>query len=123
MNIGSNLHGALKAQGASKNNTRTLVYSCCTVASLYDYLEKQFANRMTWENWGRGDDCWHIDHRRPKSSFNLHNEEERYMMQHYTNLQPMWQPENLAKNAKFDPETFEYEWKGREIGWQLKNVN
>ena len=114
VNLRTCLANALKAQGASKN-ARTIEYSCCCVAFLYEYLEKQFADGMSWENHGK----WHIDHRRARSTFNLNNDDEIYMCQHYTNLQPMWAPENLAKGNDYDPDTFEYEWKGRVIGWQL----
>jgi hypothetical protein len=39
------------------------------------------------------------------------------MCQHYTNLQPMWGPENMAKGADYDPETFTHKWEGKDIGW------
>ena len=42
------------------------------------HLEKQFTDGMTWKNHGK----WHIDHRRPRDSFNLNNEDEIYMCQH-----------------------------------------
>ena len=71
---------------------------------------------MSWENKG----IWDIDHRRPCASFDLTNEEEKYMCFHWTNLQPMWHVENMEKGDTFDEETFEYEWKGRELGWVLK---
>ena len=114
----SGLLQTLKVQGASKN-ARTIEYSRCSVAFLYAHLEKQFTDGMTWENRGE----WHIDHRRPRASFNLNNDDEIYMCQHYTNLQPMWGPENMAKGKYYDPETFEYEWKGRVIGWRPKIQN
>ena len=116
--LSGGLRAALKAQGASKNN-RTLKYSCCTLAFLYAHLKKQFTTGMTWENHGE----WHIDHRKPKAKFNLKNEEEIYMMQHWTNLQPMWASENIAKGGDYDPETFTHEWMGIDIGWQLKNYS
>ena len=114
------LHQTLKAQGASKN-ARTIEYSCCSVKFLRNHLEKQFTDGMNWDNWSI--DGWHIDHRRPRDSFNLNNEDEIYMCQHYTNLQPMWGPENMAKGNDYDPETFEYVWKGRAIGWRLKKFD
>ena len=55
-----------------------------------------------------------IDHRRPCASFDLTKEEDIKMCFHYTNLQPLWGAENLRKGAKFDPETFNYEWSGEE---------
>lgn len=51
---------------------------------------------MCWENHGRHG--WHIDHIIPLSS--ARNEEEIYMLCHYTNLQPLWAEDNLSKGCK-----------------------
>ena len=115
---------ALKAQNASKNQ-RTMEYVNCSVADLYNHIESQFGNSgMNWDNsgnncygnWycGRG---WEIDHRRPCESFDLNDEEQKYMCFHWTNLQPMWGQENNEKYNDYDPETFQYKWINREIGW------
>jgi len=70
----------------------------CTIPELKEYLEKLFSNGMTWENWGlKG---WHIDHKKPLSSFDLTNRKELIKAVHYTNLQPMWGIENLKKSNK-----------------------
>ena len=111
----SRIRSALKKQGASKNK-KTMEYVNCSVAHLYHHLESQFEPSMTWENYGYGDDKWNIEHRRPCDSFDLTDIEQQYMCFHWTNLQPMWQPENLQSNS-FDPETFRYKWWGKEIGW------
>jgi hypothetical protein len=71
-------------------------------------LEDQFEDGMAWENHGE----WHIDHRRPCSSFDLVNEEEQRMCFHHTNLQPMWGAENISKSDSFDEDSFEWEWTG-----------
>ncbi len=60
------------------------------------WLEKQFKSGMTWENRS----LWHIDHKRPVSSFDLTKPEEQKLCFHYTNLQPLWAVENLRKSAK-----------------------
>lgn len=53
---------------------------------------------MSWENYGiRG---WHIDHIKPCASFDLSIIEEQKECFHYTNLQPLWWHENLAKSDK-----------------------
>ena len=114
--LSSSMCKALKKDNASKNE-RTMIYTCCTVSFCKAYLESQFTEGMTWENHGFGDDKWNIEHRRCKKSFNFHNEEEIYMCFHWTNLQPMWQPENFDKADTFDPKTFRYKWIDREIGW------
>lgn len=53
---------------------------------------------MTWENWGRGG--WHIDHILPVSSFNLSDPDQFFKAFHFTNLQPLWERENLSKGSR-----------------------
>ena len=80
----------------------------CTIEECRQHLENQFEDGMTWDNHGE----WHIDHRRPCSSFDLVNEEEQRMCFHYTNLQPLWATDNLSKSDDFDEATFQWEWSG-----------
>ena len=55
---------------------------------------------MTWDNWGKGKDKWNIDHIIPLDSFNLSDREQLLKAVHYTNLQPMWEPENTSKSIR-----------------------
>jgi len=66
------IRSALKLQGASKNK-RTLEYVNCSVAHVYKYIESLFTDGMSWDNYGLGDDKWHLDHRRPCASFGLND--------------------------------------------------
>ena len=77
----------------TKNN-KTFEMVGCDPTELKMYLEKQFENKMTWQNR----DEWHIDHIIPLSSANT--EEEVLKLCHYTNLQPLWIEENLKKSNK-----------------------
>lgn len=61
------------------------------------YIETQFEDWMTWENWGQY--TWHIDHIIPLSS--AKTEEEIYLLWNYTNLRPLSAQENLKKGKKF----------------------
>ena len=88
-------HG-LKAKNAKKNS-KTMEYVGCSGKEFKDHIEKQFLPGMAWENHGTDEDKWHVDHRRPCASFTFETEEEKHMCFHYTNCQPMWQRENLAK--------------------------
>ena len=120
-NVSSRALAALKSQGASKNH-RTMEYVGCSVALLYYHLEAQFEPWMTWDNLGvydpDGPRTWQIDHRRPCDSFDLNDEDQQFMCFNWTNLQPLCSKENVVdKNNNFDPETFQYKWMGREIGW------
>ena len=70
----------------------------CSISELKKHLEAQFQPGMTWEN--RGNTGWHIDHIKPKSSFDLSDPEQQKACFHYTNLQPLWEADNLKKGAK-----------------------
>lgn len=73
----------------------------CTDKEYKAYMEKLFKPGMTWEN--RGKNGWHVDHIRPCSSFDLRDPVQLKACFHYTNLQPLWWYENLAKGDKYDP--------------------
>lgn len=69
----------------------------CSIEELKRRLEQQFAPGMSWENWGQ----WHIDHRKPLASFNLSDPTEQAAAFHFSNLQPLWAADNLAKGARY----------------------
>lgn len=71
-------------------------YLGCTYENFIVYLKSLFQSGMTWDNYGFGMDKWNIDHKIPLASATTI--EEIYALSHYTNLQPMWQPENIAKS-------------------------
>jgi transcription elongation factor Elf1 len=110
----SRLGTALKRKNAEKNH-RTMDLIGQTPAFVRIYLEKQFTEGMSWDNHGK----WHIDHRKACRTFDLLNEEEQRKCFHYTNLQPLWGPENMAKGGDFDENTFEYKWVDG-CGWMRK---
>jgi len=87
------LRKAIKGSNKSASTKKLLG---CTIEYLKQHLEKQFTERMTFENYGK----WHIDHIIPCSSFNMENEEEQRQCFHYTNLQPLWAEDNLRKSNK-----------------------
>jgi len=72
---------------------------------LIKYIEKQFyphpktGEKMSWKN--HTIDGWHIDHIKPVNSFDLTKLTEQKKCFHYTNLQPLWAEENLAKGDKY----------------------
>lgn len=77
-----------------KKGTKFSEYIGCTLEELKLHLEKQFLPNMSWENQGD----WHIDHIIPLDS--AMTEEELYKLCHYTNLQPLWGPDNIKKGTK-----------------------
>lgn len=75
----------------------------CTISEFKFYLEGQFQDGMSWDNWGPASTerrTWHIDHKIPLAFFDLTNREQLLKAVHYTNLQPMWAMENLTKKKK-----------------------
>ena len=65
----------------------------CSYAEFRDHIESKFLPSMTWETFLSDG---HIDHHVPLDAATT--EEDVYALNHYTNLRPMWGPENLAKN-------------------------
>ena len=78
----------------------------CTYLFLSTHLESMFTEGMSWDNR----DMWHIDHIIPLSS--AKSVEDVYKLGHYTNLQPLWGPENRFKSGKL---LYDFEFVGREI--------
>ena len=91
--LSSRLRKALKGKTKS---ARTMKLVGCSIAHLQDHLEKQFQPGMTWETHGK----WHVDHMMPCASFDLTDPEQQRQCFHYTNLQPLWGPENMSKGGK-----------------------
>jgi len=69
-----------------------------TMNDLRVHLERQFSKGMNWEKFSAGE--IHIDHIRPKKSFDLSNYEEWKICWGLPNLQPLWARDNLEKSAK-----------------------
>jgi hypothetical protein len=76
-------------------------YVGCTLAELKLHIESLWLEGMTWEN--HSFTGWHIDHIVPVSSFDYNEgklEESLKKCWHYSNLQPLWAKDNLAKSNK-----------------------
>jgi hypothetical protein len=71
----------------------------CDFTFLRNWLESQFTEEMTYENYGK---VWHIDHVIPCAKFSLEDEKEQHRCFNWTNLQPMIAIENITKNDKAD---------------------
>jgi len=83
----------------------------CTRKELASYLESKFQSGMSWDNYGKGDKFWVIDHIKPLALFDLTDREQRHAANHYTNLQPLWSLHNELKSNNYDPD-HPMGWKG-----------
>ncbi len=84
---------ALKAKGAKKGK-HTFELIGCSPTFLKFYIENKFKDGMNWENRS----LWHLDHIKPCASFDLTDTEQQKQCFHYTNLQPLWGPDNIRKS-------------------------
>ena len=97
-----------------KSNVRQLVYSSfkrgtnqfskkaktenilgCTIEEFRNYIESKFTKGMSLDNYGK----WHLDHIKPLAL--AKTEEEIVSLNHYTNFQPLWAADNIAKGSKY----------------------
>ena len=89
----------------TNKSKHSLEYLGCTGEFYHSYLEEQFQDGMTWENHGAGHGNWNIDHIIPLMYLNERGEppsqEEIESRLHYTNTQPLWYEDNMAKGNRF----------------------
>ena len=64
------------------------------------YIESLWEEGMSWDNYGRGESKWCIDHIIPKKSFDLTDPAQYKKCSHYTNTQPMWLKDNMTKGGR-----------------------
>lgn len=84
---------AITNSGYSKKS-HTYEILGCSYEEFKIHLENQFIGNMTWENRNE----WHIDHIIPLSFGKT--EEEIIMLNHFSNLRPLWGTENEEKSNK-----------------------
>ncbi len=82
---------------ALKNNKKysTTDYLGCDIATYRQYIEEQFTDEMSWDNYG----VWHIDHITPIKYGDPTIDEVANRL-HYTNTQPMWGSDNISKGNR-----------------------
>jgi len=94
-NIRRSSNRVVKQLALGNKPTNTLTWLGCSQEELKARFESLFTEGMTWENYGE----WHVDHIRPVSSF---APEEWALINHYTNLQPLWAKDNLMKGDSWE---------------------
>jgi hypothetical protein len=85
----------------TKGSLKTFNLLGCDVNFLKEWLQYNFKEGMTLDNYGQ---YWHIDHVIPCSLFNLQDKNELKICCHWTNLQPMEAKANLSKNNSLNME-------------------
>ena len=91
--LSTRIYMAVKKYKKSKS---TMQLVGCSLDYLKDYLESQFDDEMSWNNYGE----WHIDHIIPCTSFDLSKPKQQQVCFHYSNLQPLWAIDNMSKGNR-----------------------
>lgn len=97
--IKNNLRNRLNSIIKGKRSSLTKLLGC-TEEEFKKHLETQFQSGMSWDNYGVGG--WHIDHIKPLALFDLSDSKQIKLACHYTNLQPLWETDNLKKGRNYD---------------------
>ena len=90
---------AIKAQYGNKAH-KSIELLGCTIDVAKKHIETQWTEGMSWENHGRGKGKWQIDHIIPCDAFDLTNPTQQKECFNYSNLQPLWQIDNIKKSNK-----------------------
>jgi hypothetical protein len=93
----SRLQQAIDDKVANKWDT-TFALLGCSIDDFLTYIQDRWLSAMSWDNYGP--QGWHIDHIRPCASFDLTREEDQRACFHWSNMQPLWAADNLAKGAR-----------------------
>jgi hypothetical protein len=79
----------------TNKSASTLELLGCSFDEFIKYIENQFTDGMTWDNYGKYG--WHLDHIKECYTFDLTKPEEQQKCFHYTNLRPLWAKDNLSR--------------------------
>ncbi len=91
-NLRTSINNAFKVKRWYKNNTTAEILGC-DWETAHQHIENKFTDGMSWDNYPE----WHIDHIIPLSSATT--KLELLKLCHYTNLQPLWEFDNLSKGS------------------------
>lgn len=101
-NIREHIRKALKYSNISKTHP-SIIYLGCSLEEFREHIEVQFVDGMSWENHGRGEKYWHLDHIKPLAMLSdINNIDILKEICNYKNYQPLWEKDNLAKQDKYE---------------------
>ena len=109
--IKSNTSRRIREMLGQQKSKKTMDYVGIKLDKFKEYLEFQFTEGMSWDNYGETIDkdkknAWHIDHILPCNAFDFNNEMHVKACFYYENLRPFWATENIIKKDKYDVNEF-----------------
>lgn len=87
----------LALAGKVKKTNSALRLLGCSLEDFKKYIENQWDENMSWQNWGHGEGKWNIDHIQCIASFELEDVSQQAICFHYKNMRPMWHEDNRQK--------------------------
>lgn len=93
-NLKNLIRNAINGQGFDKQS-KTYQILGCSYDKFKTYIEQQFSEGMSWDNYGD----WEYDHKTPVSW--AKDEKSIIELNHYTNFQPLWKEDNRSKSNRF----------------------
>lgn len=92
-----------------KKENLTIDYLGCSINDFKKHIESLFLDGMNWDKYGiyfdeygKKNIGFHIDHIIPCFAFDLNNPLEVLLCFNWRNCQPLWGKENMSKGKKFD---------------------
>ena len=89
-----------KTSLSSKNSIRFTGFK--DVDQFRTYIETTWQRGMSWDNYGRGDGKWVVDHICPKSMYDHSKAAEVFKCWNWRNLRACWWRQNLEKSADWN---------------------
>ena len=96
--IGHALNGNEKKASATKSVGIPMKELKVYLESMF-YVHPITGISMSWDNYGRGNGKWQIDHIRALCLFDLADISQFLIACHYTNLQPLWYEDHVNKTS------------------------
>ncbi|QIG60114.1 intron encoded hypothetical protein [Dishui Lake large algae virus 1] len=95
-NIRSDIRTRIKTytMNKSKKVDNTCKYLDCSIEFFIKWIESQFQDGMSWDNYGTK---WELDHVKPCKSFDFNNSDEILLCYKWSNYQPLWCNDNRMK--------------------------
>jgi len=78
----------------------TMVLLGCTIEYFKEYFQSLFTEDMSWERYMNGEIV--IDHIKPCVKFDLTDPAQQKICFHYSNMQPLWEIDNLKKGTHYN---------------------
>lgn len=103
-NLKTKIREKIRTYLKSNKSHRMHEYIGCSYPELRTWLESQFTEGMSWDNYGE----WHIDHYVPLAYFNADDEKDALIAWHYLNLRPLWAEDNLLKADELPDDYLEH---------------